>query len=397
MIIMTMPFTPDSLYRPAPDRRGPKRNIPGLGPLGAAVWWIGVGLTGLSMPALLPGAWAAPPAAAASAPSRAALTVSVVSPQPASVPTLLQASGNVAAWQEAVIGSQVNGLRLDEVRVEVGQRVRRGQVLAVFASDTLKAELAQMQAGLAEAEALAAEANDNAERARALSDSGAMAGQQVQQALTAEQTARARVAAQRAAIDLQRLRLAQTQVLAPDDGLISSRTATVGAVTAAGQELLRLIRRARLEWRAEVPASELARIQLGQRVSLTTPGGRSVSGTVRQIAPTVDAATRNGIVYVDLRAGADSAEVRAGMFCRGEFAFEAKNALTLPASAVLLRDGFQVVMQVGADTRVSQVKVKVLSRDGDRVAIDGLPADARVVARGAAFLVDGDMVRVVAP
>jgi RND family efflux transporter MFP subunit len=356
-----------------------------------------VTLASLVALALLPAAQAAPPAAAAPAPAKAALTVSVVSPSPASVPGLLQANGNVAAWQEAVIGSEANGLRLAEVKVEVGERVKRGQILAVFATDTLKAELVQIQAGLAEAESVLGEAAGNAERARALRDSGVMTLQQVQQALTAEQTARARVSAQRAALDLQQLRLAQALVLAPDDGLISTRSATVGSVLGAGQELFRLIRAARLEWRAEVPASELARIRIGQRVTLTTPGGRSVAGTVRQIAPTVDAATRNGIVYVDLRAGADSAEVRAGMFCRGEFSFEAKSALTLPASAVLLRDGFQVVMLVGADARVSQVKVKVLSRDGERVALEGLPASARVVARGAAFLSDGDTVKVVAP
>jgi hypothetical protein len=64
-------------------------------------------------------------------------------------------------------------------------------------------------------------------------------------------------------------------------------------------------------------------------------------------------------------------------------------------SALLLRDGFQVVMRVGADARVAQTKVTVLSRDGDRVAVQGLPAEARVVARGAAFLSDGDTVRVV--
>jgi RND family efflux transporter MFP subunit len=313
------------------------------------------------------------------------------------VPALLQANGNIAAWQEAVIGSEANGLRLAEIKVEVGERVKRGQLLALFATETLKAELAQIQATLAEADAVLGEAGGNAERARALRDSGLMTLQQVQQALTAEQTAKARVTAQRAALDLQQLRLAQAQVLAPDDGLISSRTATVGSVLGAGQELFRLIRGARLEWRAEVPATELARIRIGQRVSVTPPSGRPVAGTVRQVAPTVDAVTRNGTVYVDLRVGADSAEVRAGMFCRGEFVFEARSALTLPASAVLLRDGFQVVMLVGADARVSQLKVKVISRDGERVALEGLPASARVVERGAAFLSDGDTVRVVAP
>ena len=184
-------------------------------------------------------------------------------------------------------------------------------------------------------------------------------------------------------------------MLAPDDGTISARSATLGAVVGSGQELFRLIRGGRLEWRAELPSADLARVRIGQPATLTTPSGRSVAGTVRQVAPTVDAVSRIGLVYVDLKPGPDS-DARPGMFARGSFALEARQALTLPAAAVLLRDGFSVVMLLGADNRVRQTKVQVLSRDGDRVALQGLPADARVVARGAAFLSDGDTVRVVA-
>lgn len=349
----------------------------------------------LALGLLNPPAHAQAPAAAASAPAKAALTVSVVSPSTTSVPTLLVANGNIAPWQEASVGAEANGLRLAEVRVEVGERVRRGQVLATFAADTLRAEQAQIQAALAEAEANLAAATLEADRARALRDSGAISLQQVQQALTTEQTARARVAAQKASLDVQALRLKQTQVLAPDAGLISARTATVGAVVGAGQELFRLIRGGRLEWRAEVPSADLSRVRPGQKATLTTPSGQKVSGTVRKVAPTVDAQSRNGLVYVDLQPTPES-DARAGMFARGEFSFDSRQALTLPASAVLLRDGFSVVMRVGADSKVTQTKVRVVSRDGDRVALEGLPADARVVSRGAAFLSDGDTVKVVA-
>ena len=334
-------------------------------------------------------------APAASAPAKAALTVSVVSPAMASVPVQLQANGSIAAWQEALVGAEAAGLRLATVQADVGQRVRRGQLLATLADETVRADLAQAQAALAEAEAAAAEATANAERAATLQDSGALSASQIQQYATAALTAKARVAAQRAAVQSQQLRLKQTQVLAPDDGIVSARTATVGAVVGSGQELFRLIRGGRLEWRAELPSADLARVRPGQAATLTTPSGRAVAGTVRQVAPTVDAASRNGLVYVDLKPGPDS-DARPGMFARGSFAFDARPALTLPAAAVLLRDGFSVVMRVGADNRVQQTKVQVLQRDADRVALQGLPADARVVARGAAFLSDGDTVRVVA-
>lgn len=334
-------------------------------------------------------------APAASAPAKPALTVSVVGPSMARVPVLLQANGNIAAWQEALVGAEAAGLRLATVAADVGQRVKRGQVLATLADETVRADLAQAQAALAEAEATLAEAAANAERAAGLQDTGALSASQIQQYATAALTARARVAAQRAAVQSQQLRLKQTQVLAPDDGIVSARSATVGAVVGSGQELFRLIRGGRLEWRAELPSADLARVRAGQAATLTTPSGRAVAGTVRQVAPTVDAASRNGLVYVDLRPGPDS-DARPGMFARGSFAFDAAPALTLPASAVLLRDGFSVVMRVGSDNRVQQTKVQVLSRDADRVALQGLPADARVVARGAAFLSDGDTVRVVA-
>jgi RND family efflux transporter MFP subunit len=340
-------------------------------------------------------AGAAKPGPAAPAPAaKAALTVTVTQPQRGSLPLAVAANGNVAAWQEALVGSEAAGLRLVEVAVNVGDRVRRGQVLARFAADMQQADLAQARAALAEAEALNAEAGANAQRARDLATSGALSAQQVNQYLTAERTAQARLEAQRAALKVQQLRLAHTQVLAPDDGLISARSATVGAVVGAGQELFRLIRQGRLEWRAEVAAADLALLQPGMAVRVTPAGGAAVAGRVRMVAPTVDAATRNGLVYVDLpQPGA----ARAGMFARGEFQIGSSAALTLPASAVLLRDGFSYVFQLAADSKVRQVKVGVGRRLGENVEITaGLDPAARVVTAGAGFLGDGDIVRVVA-
>ena len=332
-------------------------------------------------------------AAAGSAP-RPSLTVTVTTPQPARWPQVVAANGNIAAWQEASIGAEAQGLRLTDVRVNIGDRVKRGQVLALLAADTLAADAAATRASLVEAEATQAEAAANAERARQLQASGAISAQQIQQYVTGEATARARAAVLRARVKADEVRLAQTRIVAPDDGVISSRSATVGAVLQPGQELFRLIRRERLEWRAEVAAAELARIKPGMAVTLTAAGGVAVAGSVRMVAPTVDAATRNGLVYVDLpQPGA----AKAGMFARGEFAVGEQAALTLPQTAVLLRDGFSYVFRVGADNKVQQIKVAVGQRSGDRIAVtSGLDAKASVVAQGAGFLADGDTVRVVA-
>lgn len=337
-------------------------------------------------------------AATASAGGRAALSVQAVSPRRETLARTLSASGGLAAWQEVVIGAETQGLRLVEVAVQVGDRVRRGQLLARLQSDTLAAERAATQAALAEAEAVLAQARLEAERDRALQAGGALSAQQLQQTLTAETTARARVQALKARLQADEVRLAQTRLLAPDDGLISARLATVGAVAQPGQELFRLIRQGRIEWRAELSGADMARLSPGTAVRLTPAGTDTVlEGRVRQIAPTVDPATRQGLVYVDLTPGAAASPVaRPGMLARGEFQLGGSEALTLPQGAVLLREGFSIVMRIEADARVREVKVRTGRRVGDRVEIlEGLDAQARVVAQGAGFLGDGDRVKVV--
>ena len=336
--------------------------------------------------------------AAASA-AKPALTVNVTQPQTSALPVRVTANGSIAAWQEASVGTEANGLRLAEVRVNVGDVVKRGQVLATFAPDTMNADVAQTRAAVAEAEATLAEAAANAQRARGLQATGALSEAAINQYLTAERTAKARVDAQRAMAQMQQLRLKQTQVLAPDFGVISARSATVGAVLPAGQELFRMIRQGRLEWRAEVAANDMASLKPGVAVLVTAGSGSAIKGTVRMVAPTVDPQTRNGLVYVDLPSvnGTSGSAARAGMFARGEFEVGSGSGLTLPQSAVMLRDGFSYVLRVGADSKLAQVKVGVGRRVGDRIEITGgIDAAARVVASGGSFLGDGDTVRVVA-
>jgi len=330
------------------------------------------------------------PAAAA---AKAALTVSTVRPGQADWPVHLTANGSITAWQEAIVGAEIGGLRLADVQVNVGDRVRKGQELARLQSETVEAELAQTRASLAEAEASLAEARANANRARQVEGSGAVSAQQIAQYLTAELTAQARVESAKARLKSDQLRLAQTHVLAPDDGTISARSATLGAVVQAGQELYRLIRRDRLEWRAELPAADLSQIKPGMTVSLTTAGKSTLAGKVRMVAPTLDPQTRNGIVYVDINTNGDA---KAGMFARGEIELARSGALTVPQSAVMLRDGFSYVFRVGPDQRLIQTKVAIGRRAGNLIAITGgLDAATSIVNTGVGFLSDGDLVRVV--
>jgi len=329
----------------------------------------------------------------AAVPAKPALSVVVTQPQRATMAVSTGANGNIAAWQEASIGTEANGLRLAEVRVNVGDVVKKGEVLATFAPESMQVDLLQARAAVAEAEATLGDAAANAERAKSLRATGALSEATINQYVTAERTARARLDAQRAALQARQIRVGQTAVVAPDAGVISARSATVGAVLPAGQELFRLIRQGRLEWRAEVSSSDLAQIKPGARVTVTPAGGAPITGTVRTVAPTVDPQTRNGIVYVDLPAPGSA---RAGMFARGEFEVGNASALTLPQSAVQLREGFSYVFKLGPDNRVTQTKIETGRRFGDRIEVTGgLGPDARVVAMGGGFLAEGDTARVV--
>ncbi len=346
---------------------------------------------------------ASPAAKASAAPAKAgvkaALTVTLVQPQAREVPLRLAANGSVTAWQEAILGAEVNGLRLAEVRAQVGDAVKRGQVLAVFASETVEAEVAQARASVAEAEATQSEARINAERAQSIAASGALSAQQVAQYATAEKTAQARLELARAQLTTQRLRLAHTKLLASDDGIISARTATVGAVLPQGQELFRLIRKGRLEWRGEVTATELGKLKSGLLVAISAAGVGSVDGKLRMVGPTVDVVTRNALVYVDMP-DAIAKGFKPGMFARGEFALGASSGLTVPQDTVVLRDGFSYVFRAGSvqdgAAKVARVKIEIGRRVDDRIEVlSGLTPADRIVATGVAFLADGDTVKVV--
>ena len=334
------------------------------------------------------------------------LSVNLVQPVMQEMNDQLPANGSIAPWQEAVIGSELNGIRLADVRAQVGDRVKKGQILAVFSKEAVEADLAQTKASLAEAKANFTDAKVNADRVRALSDKGAVSAQQAEQILTQEKSVEARVQSAMASVAQQQLRLKYTDVIAPDDGTISARTATVGAVVPLGQELFKLVRQNRLEWRAEISAGDLNRIKASTRVQIIAvddkQGGRTLEGKVRTIAPTIDPQTRNAMVYVDIPKAMDSG-LRAGNFVKGTFQLGASSTLVVSQESTAFRDGltyaFVAEQPINGDTvKIKQVKVETGRRsDNDVEILSGLKAEDMIVKSGAAFLNDGDVVRVVKP
>jgi len=215
--------------------------------------------------------------------------------------------------------------------------------------------------------------------------------------MIAEQTARANLALSEAELENQKIRLRQTKVVAPDDGVISSRSANLGNVVSAGTELFRLVRQGRIEWRGEVNADQQTALHAGQAVRLNLSGGKTVTGKVRLISPTVDSNTRNALVYVDIPK--DSA--KPGMYVQGQVDIGQQQGMAVPLGAVTYRDGFAYVFELtAADAqglrKVIQRKVQTGRTRGEQVELlSGVTAEASLVLSGGAFLNDGDTVKVI--
>ncbi len=327
-------------------------------------------------------------------PAKRAMAITVAQPKIQSWEVGITASGGIHPWQEAVVASELGGLAIRELQADIGSHVKRGQVLARLDQETVRAALISQQANVTRARTALAEARTQAERAEKLKDSGALSEQQIQQLQFAHESARAALAAAEALLHADEVRLQQTLIRAADDGVISARTATLGAVVQPGAELFRLVRKGRIEWRAELTAEQLGRLKPGLKASVRLSDGTQAEGKVRLLSPTLDPASRKALAYVDLAAGSNA---RAGMFGQGEILLGVQAALTVPNSAILLRDGNSYVFEIVAGNLAELRKVETGRHQGNAVEIrSGLTKEARIVTRGAAFLNPGDPVQIVA-
>lgn len=329
--------------------------------------------------------------------SKATLSVEATTPASVKWPMTLVLNGSIYPWQEALVSAEISGLRIQQVLVEVGAQVSKGQPLVLLADETVKADLQKQLATVEKDKAALAEAKSNADRANEIKDSGALSAQKINEYVIALQTAKANLALSEAELENQRIRIRQTKVVAPDDGVVSERSANLGNVVSAGTELFKLIRQNRIEWRGEVNADQQAALHTGQAVSLTLAGGKTVAGKVRLISPVVDNNTRNALVYVDIPKNS----AKPGMYVQGKIDVGQQQGLAIPLSAVTYRDGFAYVFVLGdvnADgmSRITQRKVKTgRTLDEQIEVLNGVGAGAKLVLSGGAFLNDGDTVKVV--
>lgn len=320
-----------------------------------------------------------------------ALTITTTKVATRDLVRTVPATGSIFAWQEVVIGAEVGGYRVAEVLVDVGSRVTRGQPLVQLSTDMLQAELDSRRAALRSAEAAEVNAAAALRRGESVGAAGALSEANMDQLKADHIAAQARVATATADVTTAELRLRYGTVTAPDSGTITSRSVSVGQIAQAGTEMLRLLRQDRVEWRAEIPETQLARIRAGQAARISGVDGSVFEGRVRMVAPTVQTNNRTGLAYVDITAGI----ARPGMFARGEIVAGTGPGLLVPVASVVTQDGYSYVFVLRDDGTVQRRRVTQAGVFGEELEIaDGLAAGETIAVKGAGFLKDGDTVTV---
>lgn len=350
-----------------------------------------------------------PPASEPVAATRqdAGVRVSTVVAGPKVMARRLRVTGTLVARDEVSIGTALQDQRIAAVLVDEGESVVAGQVLARLETDNLQAQLRQTQAAVTrasaaieQAEAVNAEAQASLQRILPLGQSGAVSAQQVDErraqagsAAGALAVARAELTQTQAQLADARTQLAKAEIRAPVAGIVSERTARLGALAGGPDPLFRLIRNGLIELDGEVAESDLSIVRPGSVVSVEVPGvAAPIIGRVRMVAPKVDPQTRLGRVRVSLPVSPD---VRAGAYARGVILIDEDSiAVTVPQSAVTTNAAGASVMVVDAQGRAARRPVSIgRTADGVVEVRTGLREGERVVAQASAFVREGDRVQ----
>lgn len=317
-------------------------------------------------------------------------TVSLTKPKHQTWASVIEAHGNILPWQEIHISAEVDGLRVVSVIANLGDVVKKGQVLARLNSSSVETELDAANAQLNEAKAAQGQAAATLERAGRLAPSGGISKQELTLYETQKRTADARLSAALAHVKKQQLRLEQATLLAPDDGMISSRSIVEGTIVQSGNELFRMIRQGRLQWRAEVPGDILLKLATGQEATVKSPLGETIKGRVRQISPTVDLATQKGWVYVDIPTDTN---LKSGLSVSGTLTIGKRQVLTVPLSALQNRGGVPTLFSVNRDSKVESIEVKTGETRNNQIEItSGLESQTSIIASDLDVLSPGDTV-----
>ncbi|MCC7463121.1 MAG: efflux RND transporter periplasmic adaptor subunit [Gammaproteobacteria bacterium] len=321
------------------------------------------------------------------------LLVSVVAPVPGDIPATVAITGTISARNDMPIGPEGEGGRVVAVRVEAGDVVRKGQLLAQLDPTVAQSQVAAATATRDELRA-AAEAAE-AEYRRAEKAGGAFSVEELERRRTSAVTARSRVALAAAQLAESQARLARTRIAAPSDGVVLTRNAEVGQIASPGGTVLfRLARNAEVEMRGLVAEQDMPRLRPGQTAQVYLSGvTQAFTGTVWLVGAVIDPATRQGTVRIALPSNLP--DLRPGAFARAEVQVDMLRGAVVPQTAVLADGAGSYVFIVDAGDSVVRRAVTVGGAHRDGLLITaGLAAGQRIVATAGAFLREGEKVAV---
>lgn len=334
----------------------------------------------------------APPAGGAGAGGSQAPTVSVVVPGRSQVARTINASGPLAARRDQPIGIPGEGGRVTRVLVDAGSWVRAGQILASIDRSVQSQEAAQLAASVEVARADSELAQNELDRAEALIDRGFISGADVDRRRAARDAAAARVRVAQAQLNATRARIGRLDIRAPTSGLILERNVEVGQIVGPGAgALFRLASGGEMEMRAAISQQDMAFIRIGLPASVTPIGSeQSFSGSVWQVAPVIDPASRQGEVRISVPY--DPA-MRPGGFAQATISSGATIAPLLPQSAVLSDTRGNYVYLVNDRNEVERRDVEVGSVDDRGVTIiKGISGSEPIIEKAGSFLTPGQKV-----
>lgn len=306
------------------------------------------------------------------------LTVTVVEPVQKILQTQLSLTGITIPREEVLVITELSNLRVREVRADVGDTVKKGQILAVLDGESLKNQQNDLQAEYERA-------RDDYARVEGIKDTGAVSRQSVTQKRLAMQSARAKL--QDAQLNLRR-----GNILSPVNGIIYERSAAIGALVSASEPLYRIARQGEIEVQISVPEADLTSLTRGQQVTIKLTGhSEEISGTLRLITPKVDNATRTANARISLPKGVSTA---IGLFAEARIITGEQQGITLPASALQQDSQGSYVWQLDEKQKAVRLPIKVILRNDVDMIIEDIPTGSVIVARAGSFIKEGDHVNI---
>jgi HlyD family secretion protein len=307
------------------------------------------------------------------------LSVSVVESARRAIDDQIRVTGSVVPRENVMVMSELSGLRVRAVYVEAGDRVRKGQPIALLDSESLSIDSQSLQTEFERT-------RDEYDRIKEMLALGIVSKEFGRQRQAAFEVARAR-------LNSAQLNVRRAQIVAPTDGLIYERIATVGGLTGATEPLFRIAKDGKVEMEASVPEALVRRLKPGMPVTLTLAGeSEPVSGTVRLISPLVDAARRTTGVRIRFDR---ERSAPVGVFCEASITVASVTGSVVPATALQQDAQGLYVWQVSAANTVARKPVTVSMRTGGSVAVKEALEGPRIVAKAGAFLKEGDLVALV--